>query len=201
MVAVNNPAYVMEIKSDNPDVDIICNIPETVSFSLAASWESQMPQTLRQALDSASGSTLAAVASTTASITGTNFMLKDASFQAWLGTSPLSVSFIIQLNMQDDAYTDVVEPIKQMLSLLLPYKTSTDSDLVHPPGPYPFDPDTAKISLRVGYFLWLNSVVVTQATPTFDTRMDAYGMPISATVEFTVKTIKTPIRDDMDYIF
>ena len=57
------------------------------------------------------------------------------------------------------------------------------------------------ISLRIGDFLFLPRVVVTNVQQSYDTRFDANGRPVYAEVDLTVQTYLTPTKEDLELMF
>lgn len=122
---------------------------------------------------------------------------KELGYQAWNGSDPISFSVTVMLTAKKDARTDVMEPVKKLVALPLPYQEAGTAGLL-PPGPRidqvvgkEFDLTSSasgRLSASIGNlnFDW---VVVTKAEPTFSLDTDIDDYPIWATVTLDVSTV------------
>jgi hypothetical protein len=128
---------------------------------------------------------------------GFSGQFKELGFQVWQKTDPLQTSFTLSFNMITDAYTDVVVPADSLCKLPLPDDGGANDNgkgLV-PPGPSILEAlgdnqasAGKNLSCRIGN-IWLKSIIVTRAEPTFSKECDQNGWPVWAKIRLDVRTI------------
>lgn len=131
-------------------------------------------------------------------LTGFGFsnQFKQMGFQIWKNTSPVAMSLTVGLYMNRNAYTDVVQPAKELMRLPLPDVGADGSSLV-PPGPSILEALTEKnatgksINVRIGNIVHLKKVIVTKVEPTMSNEVDEYGHPIWMKLAIDINTIFT----------
>jgi hypothetical protein len=195
-----NPNYMCEIFGGEPYVSIMAPIPEEVAINLSSAWENRMPASFKELSDNIGGLTGAGL-SAGMNYYGYNKVLQSFTHQMWISSTPIELSLIMLFDAYNDAASDVLLPMAQLQQLVAPYRQSADSDLLHPPGPSPQDPQTGKISVRVGRFIFIPSVLVVDVNNTFETRLTADGIPIAGQSEITIRSIVTPARDDLALMY
>lgn len=215
---VENPNYQVIInrpqEQDLPDVTIKANLPESFSFGVTASYETRLPSNIIEAAGNAGGllQAGASIARSAEVFTRVNRIFQLASHQVWSGSSPISFSLPLLFDAVEDAEIDVVLPIKQLMSLALPFRGDTgalndvsggklDNYLLKPPGPVISNPNYGRVSMQIGNMNYFHSVLITDVNVTFDTRMTKNGAPISASADVSVVTVNTPTQDDIDKFF
>jgi hypothetical protein len=140
-------------------------------------------------------------------ITGANKLLSMANFSinlkflsalVWKRTEPLQFSFTFQFDARDKpAYDDVTLPVMRMIKMASPSRDSVLGEaLLHTPGPT-FANINNRISLRVGRFFYLDSVVVNSLAITWYTAADSNGDFIAADVEAALEAWYTPDSTDI----
>jgi hypothetical protein len=199
MALSTNPNYLIEIRSDdnsnvlgepNP-IRILANIPETLMLATGSDWGQKLPSTPLDNLLQSLGNIGSLIDKFS---TGRNFkpILGDLTFQVWESSSPLEFNLQLLFDAENDAYEDVVKPIQNLQKLSMPYYWGAGFML--PPGPSLIERNRGRISLRIGRFLAINSVILPTVNVIYSSRFDAKGQPISAQVEMTVRTVVTPDR-------
>jgi hypothetical protein len=164
-------------------------------------WEARMPSSLTQVAERFLGGAAGTAVSSAAWAFNYNVIQQGMSFQAWLSSTPVEFNLTILFDAENDAFEEVVRPMTQLSALVLPYRSAPDEALLQAPGPSPIYPNRARISVRLGRFVYLNSVILVAVNNTFDTRMNALGQPISGQCDVTIRTINTPARDDVQSFF
>lgn len=206
MIPTTNPDYLVHIWSTDPPCDIIAAVPERIDLAVTSSWENQLPSSLKEISPMAGiagqkiGAATGAI-SNVLNVYGFNAVVQSFTRQSWISSSPVEINLPLIFDMETDAFIDVVTPVNQLQQLVLPWRVSPDSDILMPPGPAIADPDRGKVSIRIGRFLYIDSVIVVSAAPTFSMRLSSSGHPIAADVNVTIRTTETPARDDLDRMY
>lgn len=183
-----NPNYVVTIaREGNPP--IYAALPETFAFGVNANYEPRLPNSITDIAGQKFGAATIFLP--------VNRVLQEFSHQVWTSSSPMEFSLPLLFDAKKDARQDVLKPIKQMMAWALPFKSSPDSLLLEPPGPTLLDPNRGRISLRIGNFVYIHSVLLVDVNPTWDTRMNREGVPISASCDVTMRTVNTPTQNDL----
>lgn len=198
----SNPNYVVEIRRDSPKIDgepvvIRAGLPETFSFGVDASYEPRLPNTLDAVVGGRAGQLLRA----SDIFFKTNRVFQEFSHQVWTSTSPIEFSLPLLFDAKDDARTDVLDPIRKLIMMTLPYNKSEGDRLLLAPGPNLATPDEGRISVRIGNFFYVHSVLLVNVNPTFDSKFNKDGVPISATCDLSLRTVNTPVQSDLNKFF
>ncbi len=105
---------------------IMADLPETFSFSVATKYEPSISQGLYGVQPG--------MLQTTAHAFGMDLMAKSLTAQIWGGSSHLSFQLPLIFNIESSPMEDVITPLRQLLSLVLPYESNAGS-LMQAPGP------------------------------------------------------------------
>jgi hypothetical protein len=122
-----------------------------------------------------------------------------------MSSAPIELSLTLLFDAFDNATEDVGEPIARLMSLVQPYRGThedgSEHTLLSAPGPSLYKPDIGRVSIRIGKFLYFNSVVLRGVQPTWDSKFDSVGVPIAAACDVTFATINMPSREDVMKFF
>ena len=139
---------------------------------------------------------------------------KEAGFQVWTGTDPLSVSLNVSFRMgstnKNDGRTEVWLPTIALASLTLPQEDPENKSGIglYAPGPsmaslFGRNEDTEAvggtdtqyrvkvISIDIGSVIRFDNIIIKRAEPTFSSNIDEKGYPIWSKVNLTIDTITT----------
>lgn len=211
-------AYKIKVVSTASNVAVIGIMQEKTTFRATSEWGTFIPiggmQGLTNQLSQLFG--------------GRTLMTKFMSRRIWKGTSPITIALDFNFQSVNNTLTNVVYPAQALLSMALPSVSNLkvfgqNLPLLKAPGPSPFhfkqEQEEVKgmgatarqflpglkggdiITLSVGNHLFFPSVIVKEVTPTFDTRMDPDGWPISATVNVLFETYEIITKEDLENIF
>lgn len=186
-----------------------------LSFSVKTSYDSVVPSGGNDLLTILSGLTHGTIPSG-------QFQLQSA--QIWKKTEPLDINLSgLKVYMKNDAYNDVVYPIKTLQKMTVPRKKEKSLiGMLIPPGPdlitilkltnsnkstvnealksYNTNGSKGIASITIGNFKF-NSVMLTNVDPKFSTTMDSKGYPISAEVDLNFTSVMVPTEDYIDSIY
>ena len=201
MALPSNPDYLMNFVCNDPQLDVICSIPELVALSVRSQWEARLPATINEAVQGLGlSATTSAIVRNYMLAFNANVMKQSFTHQMWITTAPIEQNFTLLFDAETDAYNDVMQPIKDLMGAALPYRKTANSDLLYAPGPTPVQPNKSKLSLRIGRMMYWDSVILYAGSPTFETRLESNGKPIAAQIEVTIQSLTVPARDDLDNI-
>jgi len=133
---------------------------------------------------------------------------KQMGYQMWSGTDPLTFAFTTTLNMKTSGKTDVLDPAKVLMNLVLPIESDSGGFGLEAPGPTLIDAVglkaqySKKYSFRCG-IIYLPNIIVTRAEPTFSDDVDTEGYPIWCTLNMELSTVfvaTTKLIDNFSYI-
>lgn len=195
MGSYGSPDYRVQIRTEFNNQQIILNalMPENIAIGAGSAWEARMPASLRQFLG-------AGVLGNLSQASNLDLVSQTLTYQSWQSSAPIEFNLTFLFDAQTDAFTDVVSPMLTLQMLSLPYRLE-GQEFMLPPGPSIFDPDRGRISIRIGRFMYIHSVIIVQVNNVFDTRLDRFGQPISGQCEITIRTINTPTREDLRSFF
>lgn len=201
-----NPNYQVTLTRDLPTpIKIVGNLPETFGLGVQADYEKKLPSSLDEVLGN---SRAAQIYNTANAFTKFNRIFRPFTHQVWNGTSPLEFTFPMLFDAYNDAQKDVVDPIKILMQMTLPYNDSSASQagaaagmIMKPPGPTLANPNEGRISLKVGNFFYVHSVLLIDVNTTFHSRFTKDGQPIAADCDVTVRTVNTPSQEDLEKFF
>jgi len=131
-----------------------------------------------------------------------------AGFQVWEKTDPISFSTESIFYMRTSGKEDVIKPMSEVLKLVVPTR-SKDAYTLQAPGPTIRDAlkqelgetsgiingvwghltSKGNLSLRIGNFIYLSSVIITSAEPTYSMAVDSNGYPVQGSLRLEFQTI------------
>lgn len=195
-----NPSYQITILYEDEEI-AVASMPEQIFMASGSEWEPRMAGTLRSFLESQLGG-LSRTA-TTGALASVNFdiVVQSLTYQVWRSSAPIEFNLTLLFDAYKDSIAEVVKPMKTLKEYSLPFAWAENRDLLMPPGPSVVDPNRARISLRIGRFIYIHSVILVNVNNTFDTRLDKNSQPISGQSEVTIRTISTPSRQDVSTFF
>jgi hypothetical protein len=195
-------------------------IPESFSIQLNSDWSPQFGTALADAIGKLPGGA-GAIATAVTNI-GTAFgyqpQLKALTAQIWQGTSALEVQVPFILRAEENAMSEVMRPIKQLMYLTLPSMTiggqlailkAPFSPAAVAQGVYSGEANVmtrrqqgyAAISLWVGRFFFLPDCVITSVSQAYDAIFDAQGTPLSAKVDVSLRSFFVITTEDIELMF
>ena len=200
MTLANNVDYRIELLSRDDGIRVQANIPETVMIGTGSQWEPRMPSSFRSVANKfIPGNAAKNLTSGLMWANNSDLIFQTLSFQSWQSSQPVEFNLTLLFDAEKDAGKEVVVPMSNLQELSLPFRQA--GEILFPPGPSPIEPDRRRISIRMGRFIYIHSVIVTTVSNTFDTRYDKNGQPISGQSEITVSTINTPSREDVSTFY
>jgi len=200
--------YKAYIKADGlPPIDLY--LPESFNLNVRSQYDTPFAQGLPSSI---LPDKLGKIVSGYSAATGISTAPQAATAQIWQGSAPIEFQLPFILIADTSARTDVLNKIRDLMKLVMPSKTN---GFLTSPGPKIegfsefFRPESYSdkpklkdnISLHIGRFIYYKSVVITDVDSTYDTKMDAEGLPIRAVVNISFKTFFTPVKEDLDEIF
>lgn len=135
-------------------------------------------------------------------------VIAAAGYQMWESTSPITFSTESIFYMRTSGLNDVVKPMHEIMKLAVPTRTSDAYTLIAP-GPtikaalsdevgkdnaiidalFKVMTSKGNLSLRIGNFINLSSVVITSAEPTYSMDVDSDGYPIQGALRLEFMTL------------
>lgn len=122
----------------------------------------------------------------------------------WTGSEPISFTFKLKFEAQNDVEKEVLQPCRSLQGLTLPHGGLDNTFFLIPPGPNPYKYEQTEnntrgesIVINIGNFLQFRSVIVKNVRVTYENRMSAAG-PIGAEVELTIETWRMLTREELD---
>ena len=199
-------------------LQVLAQTPEEIGIQIDNEWDAyiangEIPLPIgRSGGALGAGTTLAEFGARATGLTRSNQGLTS---QVWRGTSPLEIQLPLLLNARENAYQDVVVPIKNLIQLASPFRIGAGSvlgeyssifgNIIHAPGPTILDviqgSGRGNISLTIGRLLSIPSVVITSLQFDIKNRMTRQGYPVEADVNVVLRTHYTYLREDYDAIF
>ncbi len=164
-------------------------VPEQFALRLQNNWEQYYANLLEN---------LQGINATGAAFGGTSFFLKSATGHVWMGTEAISFQMQLQFDADEDVYSDVYEPVEKLITWASP--SYNGGGMMTAPGPN-LAYQTNRMSLRIGNFLYFDSVIIPNLDITWHSMMHYSGIPIAADVEIEFKTFYTLTREDILAIF
>lgn len=201
MALAPNQDYQTLILNQTEGVAVVANTPEQIFLATGSVWEPRMNGSVRNfLLGNSSGVANLGIQGATNAL-NLDLVFQSLTFQAWQSSGPIEFNMTLMFDAFQDAYTDVVQPMTKLQAMSLPFATEANSDILLPPGPSPLYPNRSRVSMRIGRFLYIHSVILKFVNNTFDTRYDKFGQPTSGQSELTISTINTPSRQDLTTFF
>lgn len=195
MTLTSNPDYLLSLYCDDPFLQIIANIPENLMMATGSEWEPRMAGSLRSFISN-TGGILGQGASAALWASNLDLVVQSLTYQVWQSSAPIEMNLTLLFDANTDPYLDVVKPMSDLQAFALPYSIEENSDILLSPGPSVVEPNRSRLSVRLGRFIYINSVVLINVSNTFDTRFHN-GQPISGQSEVTFRTINTPSRQEV----
>lgn len=201
-------------RSIKPDGILLLPLPEDIGFGVTSSWESFSEGNLVDFVNKGSkylsnvGELGAFSYETYARAANKNAYISSFSHQTWRGTSPLEFSLKVTLTAYEDAQKDVMQKLETLTRLSLPQGSRESQNGLSPIGlaetgaltaVRQFDsnaslitPPPRDIILHIGSKLRIPAVVIPSVNINFETRADANGNFLFATVDISIKSSYTP---------
>lgn len=167
---------------------VVAYIPENFALRLQNQWEQVFSNLLQN-------NTIADFAS---GFTGAAPFIKELTGHVWRGTEAITFQLKLLFDAVTDVNADVYAPIEKLVTWASPYQAN--SVLLAAPGPNLMD-QTERLSLRIGRFMYFDSVIISNMDVQFETAMHSSGIPIAAEVDIEFRTFYTLTRDDILAIF
>jgi hypothetical protein len=185
------------LKNGSDDImpsGVVLTLDTEVTLSLQSHFEQLIGNTTLKAGTVLSGAIKAFTGET---VSGS---FKQAGYQIWTGTDPLTFAFSTTLNMKTSALRDVFAPAKILMNLVLPEEASGNGFGLNAPGPTIVDALGTKTNYSKQYsfrcgIIYLPSIIITKAEPTFSDDVDEQGYPIWCTLQIEVSSVFTATTD------
>jgi hypothetical protein len=168
-----NPANYVIISNPTAGVEVACDLPDR--FSLAVSSQFEPVDFSLQ--------TVGRGAATAANIIGGNILAKEATKLIWLGTTPMEFTLPLIFDAETSSYEDVHQVYCNLQMLVLP---DGGRGFLFPPNTTRFS-NNNKTTVWIGKQFWFDSVVITTANITSESRLNA-GYPIAGQIDMTFQT-------------
>jgi len=138
--------------------------------------------------------------------TGVSAISTASTQRKWSGSDPISLSLKLKFEAINNVYNEVLLPCQVLQGLTLPRGGVLGVGLI-PPGPSPYtftqDPSVAltgirgeRISVNIGGFFGLSSVIVKSVKVTYENRMSVAG-PIGAEVDLEIESWRMMTREEL----
>jgi hypothetical protein len=198
----NNPNYHLIIYNHAPTEELNRNpqnrvvrafLPEQFHFRIQNDWEPFL---------ATSGSSAIEAINRAGAVVGAQVNFKVLSALVWRKTEPLTFQFTLQFDAIKNANIDVKEPVLRLIQMASPKRglNAVTRNMLFSPGPTIWTPEN-RISLRVGRYFYIDSVVIQSIDTTFYTASDKEGDFIAADVDITFESWYTPDADDIATYF
>jgi hypothetical protein len=120
---------------------------------------------------------------------------KQFGFQQWTGTDPLSVSFMIGIYMEEDAYEDVVKPAEILMSIPVPFLIGKNGGLGAPgvslyQAVFDRNSNSNLVDIDIGS-INIKECLITSVEPTISQEVDEDDYPIWIKLKIDAKTLWT----------
>jgi len=120
---------------------------------------------------------------------------KQFGFQQWTGTDPISISFMIGIYMDKDAYEDVVVPSQILMSIPVPFLIGKNGGLGAPgvslySAVFDKNSNSNLVDIDIGS-INIKECLITSAEPTISQEVDEDGYPIWIKLKIDAKTLWT----------
>lgn len=187
-------------------IDVTAPLPENYQLQLSTNFDNPFNSPLSNLLDGKAAQAAQTAESATTAATGFTSRTKWLSSAVWQGGNlfKLVVPFVIVA--QDNAATDVVRIMRNLLKLVAP---SEENGVLKAPGPnlktaYSEGNDATGelITIRLGDFFEMTPCVIEDVNCDFDTQMDNNSKcPISVTITVSITSYWVTTRQDLDKYF
>lgn len=122
-----NPSYRVIISCPDRKIEIVASLPQEISMSVGSSYEPTFAQGLSDLLPTGLGKGGKAL--------GVSFVTQALTAQVWQGTDAIEFSIPIILQVESDPQKDILTPLGNLYSLILP-STSIQDGFFESPGPH-----------------------------------------------------------------
>jgi hypothetical protein len=187
----HNVNYLATITNYGDNGDSVTGpMPDKFSLRIQSDWEASLASYMSNGIIGQINAGLQA-------FTGASFYTKSLTGQIWRGSQPIG----FQLDMQFDAITDTIQDVTApVYKLMLWASPKRNGVILSAPGPT-IAYQNNRISVRIGRFLYFDSVVMPTVDVTWIAHPDAPGQYIGADVSINFITFFTPDRDDIAAYF
>jgi hypothetical protein len=189
-----NPNYKLIITHHGKNERVTAYLPEQFNFRIQNDWE----PFLASGAGALVGNVLDVVNSGL-NIAGRSINIKALSALIWKRAEPLQFSFNLQFDSRVSAEKDVKEPTERLIRFASPSRAGSSgvsSLLLNAPGPTIGNPNN-RISLCVGRFFLIDSVVIPSVEITYYTSAEENGDFTAADAEVSFLSWYTPDADDI----
>ncbi len=207
-----NPNYLVRFKGTDEvgnKINFVAAMPEVFDIQTSADFRPLLPdgsivESLGKLLGPNAQSIIQSGETLANTTTGYAFRSVDLSKLVWTSVSPLTFSLPIQLNAIYDARKEVVDIVRQLLSLTLP--TVDKAGTLRAPGPTPYAVSSKyaskyKMTMSIGRTLKFTNVVFLAVQAQIDTVATSKGDFISAQLHISVSTDRIYGKQDLDAAF
>lgn len=194
-----NTDYYVHISCAGMGAELIADMPEENSTQVGSEWENMLPSSLGDF----AGGVGQAIANGVRAVTGTSAKAQFATTQTWVNSSPVEIPLSLSFVAVDDAYEDVVAPIRFLEKLTMP---TAAGGILYAPGPAPsatnfvssmFGYDQSnEVSVVIGKLVRLTSAIVISASSTFSSRLSNAGYPIQGRCDLQIRSSQVLSRDE-----
>ncbi len=174
------PNYWLHVRCAGIGVEIIADMPEEFSTSVTSEWESLMPSNLGALFGQAAENVGKAAF-------GTGAVAQKLSEQIWVNSSPLEIALTMLFDAKNDAYRDVVAPMRLLEMMAMPAESN---GILYSPGPNRGGAAGGDLStqITVGRQFVLTEAIITSVSCTTSSRLDEKGYPIAGRAEINVRS-------------
>lgn len=127
-------------------------------------------------------------------------------YPVWQGNEPVSFQIPFVFHAFSDPKSEVVDPIQKLLKFMSP---SVKGNILYAPGPRVEVSSNGVLSvdkkynltLKIGSFITIKDVLITDVSPVFATRFTADGYPVYASAEVQLRTLAAVTSQDIENWF
>ena len=191
----NNGNYKVQIQSHGNEGGIVTAwLPEQFALRLQNKWEQYFANIIDNKVNAIASHGSAAMSA----FTNKSFFIKALTGHVWMGTEAIE----FQLQLQFDANTDIDKDVFDPISKLIIWSSPSEDNgaILTAPGPNLISANN-RLSLRIGKFLYFDSVIIPNMDITWHSMMHESGIPIAADVEISFRTFYTMTRQDIMALF
>lgn len=166
---------------------IIATLPEELSLNVQSEYEARYANLLTH-------TDVGSIIRDVGQFAGFSVFYQALTSMLWIGSDGLELSLQMLFDAETDPRKDVTDQIAKLQSWVLPTISESTNLLLFAPGPTPMDPQRNQVSVHIGRFLTLDSVIIPSAASNIKMAFDKNGQPISASVDVTIRTYVTPYQ-------
>ncbi len=184
-----NYQVILEVEGDpavNKDgvFPLIANLPERYHIDFSSQWSNPFAKDYIKDAAGAVSPVLESLVSIGSSVTGVSTKLKSQSVQVWESSSPLTFSIDLVFVAKTNSMNDIKKKHLALLKLAAPSELDSGTgagQVLIQPGPVIVNsglaPNTRKISMALGNYLYLDNVIVTSVSSDVSSICDEAGIP------------------------